>query len=560
MKKTKTFEQYLKEADNRLSPLEDEDDDENPLGGVGSAVDNLANIMDKMPVGDEGDEAELPEEDAVEDLTDELEDETGEDLPGEEFELDTVPTEQPVLEPEEAGIPLEDESGLDVMGEAPMPMETEVAVESAAKKTVYLYAGVNNINQPDPSFDAVENAKNSMQGCECEVIKLFQLNIQPVAVEEPEDGMQLIYDQIADADVIVLASPISGGAVSSLANNAIDRIGNHYGPNGLKNKIFGSILVGEDDSFHQVKASLASKAINLGMIVAPEGNIHVGGAEGADFAGFAASIASLRDATDGIRTDVVEPGIDDGASDVLSFGEFAGAADAVADELGPEAEPAPMDQIPDGGFAEPDAEMPAEEPMDEMPAEEPMDDESPEEVDEAPDDVEDIPEEDMLEDEPADSDADDETEEPETDEEEEIEIMGEAADWHFPDVPSMHKKLNKLNSFSEVTTKKKDGEEFKDGTGTSAMPKSKVDIKKGASKESTIKNKKAPKLDAKEVQDGSGTSKLPGGKKDGKKGSHVDSGARVDVRYFKGMGSTGKEAAHKGGDGIENFADFTKRI
>ncbi|MFV2016759.1 MAG: flavodoxin family protein, partial [Candidatus Heimdallarchaeota archaeon] len=318
MKKTKTFEQYLKEATNKLVPLEDEDDDETETN-VSNAVNKVSNLLNKIPRSDE----EPSEDEAIEDVSDEIED-SADELS--EFELDAIPTQEPVLEPEES-LPDELETIAEPIEDTPDIPETP----EVTKKTVFLFAGVNNVEEENPAFSLVEKAKEAITGGESEIVKLFQLNIQPVGDIEPDDGMQLVYDQLDIADVIILVSPLTTSGISGLANQALDRITNHYGPGGLKNKIFGSILIGEDAAYSTAKGNLTSKAINLGMIVAPAGQaLSVEG--DIDFTEFAESIISIRDATKLIRPEVVSQTTDE--EDVLSFGEFSNAADAAAEEVG----------------------------------------------------------------------------------------------------------------------------------------------------------------------------------------------------------------------------------
>lgn len=595
MNKTKNFETYIKESLEGLIPLDSEE----------------------IVISEEEEDETLDEFD-----TDDEEDTDEEDADSGEFELDTVPADEPVLEPEEnlggdEELELEDDVEDNPMDlEDTMPnelgdessliddpgmLEDPTMTEGSGGKTLYLYCGASNVTDvDDPSFTAVDEITNMMQGCDCETIKVYQLNIQPVAETEAADGMEMIYDQIKDADVVVMAGPIQDGSASSLSTLVLDRLAQHYKSGELKNKIFGSVFAGDEGGYQSVKSSVINKANNLGMIVAPDANILIGG-EGTDYQKFVDSVTGLRDATGAIRTEsVVEEPLEDGVSDVLSFDEFAGAAEDVADEFGDEMgnsdEDLPMDAALDDENME-----------DDVIDEEPLDDENMED---------DMPSEELNDDEIvnfADFEKEDDSEEPSEDEfvedpeEEEINVFNrgnvpavanEEKEWNLPEAPKELKNPVKIKTFKEVTSSKNadeftkkpesskmaknkidttkgktgtssikkaetktDSKEFISKKGTSKMPSGKVDTEKGKSKETTIKGGGAAKA-SKELIDGKGTSSMPAKKaKDTDGAKHTDSGVKVEVKYFSGMkGGKGKEGAKKAGDTIQNFSDWTKRI
>ena len=136
MSKAVKFDQFLKESyTDTLTPLEDEE--------IVVAHDE--------------------DEEAIEDIDDEFDD--NED----EFELEAVPTTQPVHEPEENvatgaeevvtvdDVDIDDGEADDVTVDTTLGTGDTLDDTSAViKKAVFLYCGVDNINSQDASYNAAE--------------------------------------------------------------------------------------------------------------------------------------------------------------------------------------------------------------------------------------------------------------------------------------------------------------------------------------------------------------------------------------------------------------------
>jgi len=226
MKKTKNFDEYLKE-DVNLTPLtndeiiiaEEEEDD-----------------IDTSKEDDEDDDTkdfevqDVETEDLEDDKLEDEDTEDTEDTETEDTETKDVESDEILDEPNE----FEDIES-DELGTLPD------TVESSGSNVVYLYGEIMDVNNTDePTFNAIEEIMSMTEGSESEIIKLYQLNIQPVSEVEVSDGMELVYEKIKDADVIIVASSIKEDNVNSLINLVMDRLSQHYQSLELKNKVFGN--------------------------------------------------------------------------------------------------------------------------------------------------------------------------------------------------------------------------------------------------------------------------------------------------------------------------------
>ncbi len=113
--------------------------------------------------------------------------------------------------------------------------------------------------EPDSEIDKKTEEFKSKSGSECKEIYLYQLNIQTAKKQEPKDGMMQVYDAIENADAIILACQVNKGKLSESLEIAISRIKNYYKKEELKNKIFGAIIIGNDE---KVKNDLILTALN----------------------------------------------------------------------------------------------------------------------------------------------------------------------------------------------------------------------------------------------------------------------------------------------------------
>ena len=528
MKKTRNFAEYLKESnltkltddeiviseeeeDILKNPFEeDEDEDKNEEDD-----DNTEDFeVENLETEDEEPDEDVPEDESDEDIP---EDESDEDTSDENDTLEDIPEDEDSTDDLPAEMPEEPELG----------MEHDV-VESAGSKVVYLYGEIMDVNNTsEPTYNAIEEIMSMTEGSESEIIKLYQLNIQPVSEVEISDGMELVYEKIQDADVIIVASSIKENNVNSLINLVMDRLSQHYQSLELKNKIFGCILSGDEGAYQSVKSILINKANNIGMLIPPASSLLIGG-EGTDYQKFVDSINSIKNATEELRQEVSEPTEfeetgDVGEDGIVSFDEFS----SNEDEIPEEGEDEDLDETPN-----PDEEDIEDEMSDEISSIQDFKDYIKTNAEQAKD------------------------EEPQDEDEETI--LEEEKDWNLPDPPKEMKNVDHIKTFKEMNFKNKN--DFVKDPENKKMPKSKIDPIKGSSTETTIKGKKGlnKKDDLRQQVD---NKKMPKGSINDTKGAKkVDSGAKVDVKYFSGKGKKGKEQANKGGNDIENFADWTKRI
>jgi len=113
--------------------------------------------------------------------------------------------------------------------------------------------------EPDSEIDKKTEEFKSKCGCECKEIYLYQLNIQGVKKQEPKDGMTQVYEAIEQADAIILACQVNKNKLSESLETAISRIKNFYKKEELKNKIFGAIVIGNEE---KIKNDLILTALN----------------------------------------------------------------------------------------------------------------------------------------------------------------------------------------------------------------------------------------------------------------------------------------------------------
>lgn len=246
-----------------------------------------------------------------------------------------------------ADAPAEDhEESTDVDTENSEPTTTEPAADMSApvapttpapalpqttSKAVILYGAVDTMNGQESALSqAIGQIEQALDCCTAECLKLYQLNIQPVSSDvnspEPADGMAFVYDKLKDADVLIIASPIQDGDVSSLIQTVMKRIANHYKAMELKNKIFASILMGDQNTSQQlVKADLNNQASNLGFIIAPNTTIF----DASQIAELVAAIKMIKDATSSIRTVVQDTAV----AGVMNYDQFMGASNTANTDL-----------------------------------------------------------------------------------------------------------------------------------------------------------------------------------------------------------------------------------
>ena len=252
--------------------------------------------------------------------------------PSEEVSADSETNEPSEETPTDAAPSGEAEAG----SEMPIPMPEEQPtvpgmgdVGAKGSKALYIYGGVDSLNSPEsPLLQAMNQLTTALDCCEPEIIKLYQLNIQPPSSDgaaEPADGMAFIYEKLTDSDVVVFVSPVQDGDVSSLTRTVLKRLAFHYKNMELKNKIYASLLIGDQNSQQLVKADLANQANNLGLIVGAGTTIF----DVAQLQTLVQAVKEIKDATSAIRSaapmNTTVPG-------VMNYDQFAGAgASATAD-------------------------------------------------------------------------------------------------------------------------------------------------------------------------------------------------------------------------------------
>lgn len=209
-------------------------------------------------------------------------------------------------------------------------------------KVVFLSGVVSTIGKENAN--AIISTKLKDKLCsdgECKEVQLFQLNIQPASEgDEPMDGMVQVYDVVKDADAIIVCSDLKKGQISSVLQTTLERLSNHFKSKELRNKVFGSVITGDEDSHQSIKSSLLNFANNMGMIVGGDCNVFCCISEGetlgdcghdfeADTTCSATCIKELCYATSSIRSTVetatVVPSIDikpTAISTILNFDNF----------------------------------------------------------------------------------------------------------------------------------------------------------------------------------------------------------------------------------------------
>lgn len=173
---------------------------------------------------------------------------------------------------------------------------------------------INGCEADSPVYKKTEEFKKKC-GTSCKEIHLYQLNIQNTKKNEVKDGMVQVYEAIDNADAIIFACNSNKGKLSDILETAISRIKNYYKKGELKNKIFGSIVIGNEE---KVKNDLILTALNdLGMVVCADCLCFCNDKSTSNIAKMVDSITSLINATSSMRTVY-----DDNATDFKSFDDF----------------------------------------------------------------------------------------------------------------------------------------------------------------------------------------------------------------------------------------------
>jgi multimeric flavodoxin WrbA len=196
---------------------------------------------------------------------------------------------------------------------------TEVSTEIDSVNVDGCKIVIINGCEPETEVDAKTTELKEKLNCDCEVIYLYQLNIQSPKKQEPRDGMEMIYGKIEEADAVIFACTSKKGSLTEELKNVIERLKAHYTESELRNKVFGTIIIGKEDD--KLKDELILTAINdLGMVVGGD-CVYVGTGESADLTTMALCVFNLCNATIGIRGSVnVEN--DNVQAEIDTYGEF----------------------------------------------------------------------------------------------------------------------------------------------------------------------------------------------------------------------------------------------
>ena len=116
--------------------------------------------------------------------------------------------------------------------------------------------------EPDSEIDKKTAEFKDKCGCECKEIYLYQLNIQAPKKQEPKDGMVQVYEALESASAIIFACQVSKNKINDSLEMAISRIKNYFKKEELKNKIFGAIIIGNEEKIKNDKGSNLTKMID----------------------------------------------------------------------------------------------------------------------------------------------------------------------------------------------------------------------------------------------------------------------------------------------------------
>lgn len=289
-------------------------------------------------------------EEFVDDITNEEEIDETDDVSDEES------IEEPKIENEEEA---EAESE-EISAQEPMVTHEAPACGDNSCKVVFLSGVVGTVGKENANTQITTVLKEKLCGDNCKEVQLFQLNIQPASEgEEPMDGMVQVYEAIEEADAIIVCSDLKKGQISSVLQTTLERLSNHYKSKELRNKIFGSVINGQEDAHQNVKSALLNFANNMGMIVGGDCNVFCGEELGdieTETSNASVCIKELCCATASIRGSVVEhptPSVDykpTAISTILNFDDFEDKGDEISDEVSDEADVEQAEDDTDLGY------------------------------------------------------------------------------------------------------------------------------------------------------------------------------------------------------------------
>ena len=127
------------------------------------------------------------------------------------------------------------------------------------------------------SMDILKN-----ESVETELLRIADYNIIPGMSADMGDGDEWpeIFRKIIDSDIIVIGTPIWNGHKSSLATIVMERIyaqSSETSDNGQSkyyNKVFGTVVTGNEDGAKEAGGSILSRMANLGFTIPPNTNAY----------------------------------------------------------------------------------------------------------------------------------------------------------------------------------------------------------------------------------------------------------------------------------------------
>jgi len=96
------------------------------------------------------------------------------------------------------------------------------------------------------------------------------------------DEFSVMYEDVAESNIIILATPVWWGVQSSLCQAWMERVGAYddaaikTGKTPLYNKVFGCVITASNDGFQHVHGIFNAFATNMGMTCPPENHVYWG--------------------------------------------------------------------------------------------------------------------------------------------------------------------------------------------------------------------------------------------------------------------------------------------
>lgn len=127
------------------------------------------------------------------------------------------------------------------------------------------------------SMDILKN-----EGVETELLRIADYNIIPGMSPDmgDDDEWPQIFSKIIDSDIVVIGTPIWNGHKSSLSTIVMERIyaqSSETSDNGQSkyyNKVFGTVVTGNEDGAKEAGGSILSRMANLGFTIPPNTNAY----------------------------------------------------------------------------------------------------------------------------------------------------------------------------------------------------------------------------------------------------------------------------------------------